>query len=174
MDILAAYSGDVVVTAPELFDDYVRSRWPRLVRTAVLLGADHHAAEDLVQTALTKCYRRWDRVLQARDPDAYVHRVLVNTLRAAHRRLWRLERPHAVVPDTPRANDQIAISDTVQAVWAALERLPRAQRDVVVLRYYADLSVADTAEALGISQGTVKSRCSRALAALAAESSLKE
>jgi DNA-directed RNA polymerase specialized sigma24 family protein len=138
------------------FEEYVEARWSRLVRSAVLLGADPHAAEDLVQTALAKCYFAWSRVSQARDPDAYVHRVLINAMTDSRRRRWWGEAPTDVLPDV------------------GLRRLPLPQRQVLVLRYYADLSEAQIAETLDTPVGTIKSRASRALAALEADPSLGE
>lgn len=150
------------------FDAYVSARWLRLVRSAVLLGADPHAAEDAVQTALARCYFAWERVAATRDPDAYVHRVLINTLRASWRRRWTGERPHADLP-VSEAADHTERVDAEQTMLAALRALPDHQRQVLVLRYYADLTEAQTAEALGIAVGTVKSRTARALAHLATD-----
>jgi RNA polymerase sigma-70 factor (sigma-E family) len=148
------------------FDEYVSARWVLLVRSAVLLGADPHAAEDAVQTALARCYFAWGRVAATRDPDAYVHRVLINTLRASWRRRWTGERPHADLP-VSEAADHTERVDAEQTMLTALRALPDHQRQVLVLRYYADLTEAQTAEALGIAVGTVKSRAARALAHLA-------
>jgi RNA polymerase sigma-70 factor (sigma-E family) len=150
------------------FDAYVSARWVRLVRSAVLLGADEQAAEDAVQTALARCYFSWSRVVEARDPDAYVHKVLINTLRASWRRRWTGERPHADLPERGFPDETERV-DAEQAMLAALGRLPEHQRQVLVLRYYADLTEAQTAEALGIAVGTVKSRSTRALKVLATD-----
>jgi DNA-directed RNA polymerase specialized sigma24 family protein len=70
------------------FSEYVAARWPRLVRSAVLLGCSAAEAEDVVQTALTRCLVSWSRVQRADDRDAYVHRVLINTFTSARRRRW--------------------------------------------------------------------------------------
>ncbi len=153
------------------FEEYVAARWERLVRSAVLLGADPHAAEDLVQTALSRCYFAWARVSRAQDPDAYVHRVLINALADSRRRRWWGEAPTEVLPDTGLSDgtDDWARGD---ALRAALLRLPLPQRQVLVLRYYADLTEAQVASALGTAVGTVKSRAARALAILEADPSL--
>jgi len=161
----------VVVTAG--FEEYVASRWTRLVRSAVLMGSDPHAAEDLVQTALAKCFLSWDRVTRAVDPDAYVHRVLINALVDSRRRRWWGERPTLTMPETELADASDGVADG-DALRAALRRLPASQRQVLVLRYYADLTEAQVAAALGVAVGTVKSRASRALQTLEADSSLRE
>ena len=144
------------------FSEYVAQRRARLVRTAVLLGCPAADAEDLAQSALLKCYRHWHRVRRADSPDAYVHRVLVNTFADMCARRWNGEVPTDVLPDHGRSADWA----TGIAVRRALATLPERDREVLVLRYYADLSERDTAAALGVAPGTVKSRTSRALAAL--------
>lgn len=149
----------------EPFTEYVVARWPRLVRSAVLLGCRPADAEDLVQTALTKVYRRWDRVARADDRDAYVYRVLLNTLTDSRRRRWVGEQPTADLPESPVPDETERVA-TRDAVRRALATLGADQRAAVVLRYYAHLSEAQMAEVLGISPGTVKSRLSRALAAM--------
>jgi RNA polymerase sigma-70 factor (sigma-E family) len=139
----------------------------------VLLGADPHAAEDLVQTTLAKCYFAWSRVSQARDPDAYVHRVLINAMTDSRRRRWWGEAPTDELPEVATSDGADRRADG-EALRAALLRLPLAQRQVLVLRYYADLSEAQIAETLDTPVGTIKSRASRALAALEADPSLGE
>jgi RNA polymerase sigma-70 factor (sigma-E family) len=145
------------------FDAYVAARRSALVRSAVLMGCSVHDAEDLVQVALAKCLPRWGRVVAGR-PDAYVYRVLVNAFRDSRRRRWTGETPTEELPE--RADDPDLT--TGLAVRAALAAMSRDHREVLVLRYYADLSEAETAEVLGVPAGTVKSRTARALAALAA------
>jgi RNA polymerase sigma-70 factor (sigma-E family) len=153
------------------FESFAAARWSRLVRTAVLLGAEPHAAEDAVQATLARCFFSWSRIEAARDPDAYVSRILLNVLRAGWRRHWHPERPHARLPEKP-TSDLASAVDAAQDLIAALRRLPKHRRELVVLRYYADFSEQQTADALGISIGTVKSRASRALVALASSPSL--
>jgi RNA polymerase sigma-70 factor (sigma-E family) len=145
------------------FDAYVAARRPALVRSAVLMGCSVHDAEDLVQVALAKCLPRWGRIVADR-PDAYVYRVLVNAFRDSRRRRWTGETPTEELPE--QADDPDLT--TGLAVRAALAAMSRDHREVLVLRYYADLSEAETAEVLGVPAGTVKSRTARALAALAA------
>lgn len=146
------------------FTAYVADRRPRLVRTVVLLGCPAADAEDVVQTALLKCFRSWRRVAAADRPDAYVHRVLVTTLYDARQRRWNGELPTATLPDGPA--EDLAWAEGI-AVRRALAALSVEHREVLVLRFWADLSERDTAAALGVAPGTVKSRTSRALAALA-------
>ncbi|WP_341924597.1 SigE family RNA polymerase sigma factor [Nocardioides psychrotolerans] len=155
------------------FDDYVAARWQRLVRAAVLLGCSTHEAEDVVQTALTRCLVKWSRVRRADDRDAYVYRVLVNTLTDSRRRLWRGERPTEHLPElaTPDATRDVIVRDSVDR---ALARLSPDQRAAVVLRYYAHLTETQMASVLDVAPGTVKSRLSRALAALALDPDLAD
>lgn len=155
------------------FSDYVAARWARLVRSAVLLGCTQAEAEDVVQTALTKCLVSWSKVSRAGDRDAYVHRVLINTFTSARRRHWTREQPTARVPDLA-LDDEAAAYDEVDAVQRALGRLTPDQRTAVVLRYYAHLSEQQMAAALRVAPGTVKSRLSRALALLADDPTLSD
>jgi RNA polymerase sigma-70 factor (sigma-E family) len=155
------------------FSEYVAARWPRLVRSAVLLGCSEPEAEDIVQTALERCLIHWRKVEQAKDRDAYIHRVLINTFTSSRRRRWTTEKVVATVPD--RAGpDGTAGVDQADAVLRCLDRLPHDQRTAVVLRYYAHLTEQQMAEALGVAAGTVKSRLSRALKALVEDPNLEE
>lgn len=152
------------------FDEYVAARRVRLVRTAVLLGCPPADAEDVVQTALLRCYRSWRRVSRADSPDAYVHRVLVNTYLDSRSRRWTGEVPTESLPE-PVADVDLSLGLAVRRALAAMSDEHRA---VLVLRFFADLSERDTAEALGLPAGTVKSRTARALAALGASEHLKD
>ena len=155
------------------FDAYVHARWPRLVRTAVLLGASPAEAEDVAQEALTQCLVKWHHVERADDRDAYVHRILVNKFTSMRRRRWWGERPTEHLPEVV-VPDPTSDIDEAEALAVAVRSLPESQRAVVVLRYYAHLTEAQIAEALGVAAGTVKSRTSRALASLAAHPALIE
>ncbi len=155
------------------FADYARQAWPTLVRAAVFLGAGPHEAEDLAQTTLVRCYTAWPRVAAADDRTAYVYRMLLNCLRDSKRRRWWGERPTERLPEPAgHGPDRTTGVDTADAVHRALAGLSKPNRDVVVLRYFAGLTEAETAAALGVPAGTVKSRLSRSLAALAADAHL--
>ncbi|MGW6281040.1 SigE family RNA polymerase sigma factor [Kribbella sp. NPDC055071] len=142
------------------FDAFVAARSTALLRTAYLLTRDHALAEDLVQTALAKAWFHWSRI-QADDPEPYVRRILVTTYASWWRRRWTGEVPTAELPESPTPPREDGFD-----LWDALGRLPRRQRVVVVLRFYEDLSEAETARVMGTSPGTVKSQTSKALAKL--------
>ena len=147
----------------EQFTEFVHATWPSLYRTAYLLIGDRAEAEDLVQTALAKTYASWGKVRELEAAPGYARTTLVNTATSwFRRRSWRNERPTEHLPDISVSHDP---SDR-PALMDALAQLPPRQRAVVVLRYYEDLSVAQTAAALDISEGTVKSQTSEALARL--------
>ncbi len=159
----------------EDFADYVRSAWDGLVRSAVFLGCSLAEAEDLTQTTLVRCYTAWHRVEAADDRAAYVYKMLLNALRDSRRRRWWGERPTEHLPEAgDDAVDDMAAVDTADAVHRALADLTPPNRDVVVLRYFAGLSEAQTARALGVPAGTVKSRLSRSIAQLAANEHLTD
>lgn len=157
----------------EEFTEYVAARWPRLVRSAVLLGCSPAEAEDVVQTALTRCLVNWAKVRRADNRDAYVHRVLINAFTSSRRRRWVGERPVSSVPDLPE-DDPSAAYDSADALQRSLERLTPDQRACVVLRYYAHLTEGQMADVLGVAPGTVKSRLSRALKVLAEDPDLAD
>lgn len=153
---------------------YVAARSPALLRTAYLLTGNRADAEDLLQTALAKTYLAWDRIRERDAIDAYVRRVMVNTQTSWWRRRKVDEYPTDDVPEragSRDATDDLALHD---ALWTALAELPKRQRAMVVLRYYEDLSEAETAHVLGVSVGTVKSTTSRALAKLRDTSGLRD
>jgi RNA polymerase sigma-70 factor (sigma-E family) len=158
--------------ARETFESFVAARGDALWRSAWLLTGDAALAEDLVQTALLKGWPKFDRVGPG-GFEPYVRRILFTTHASWWRRKWRGERPSAALPDHP---DQHAApdSDARQDLITALASLPRGQRAVIVLRYFDDLTEAQTADVLGISVGTVKSQTSRALAALRTSNHLQE
>ena len=145
------------------FDDFVAGRSAALLRTAYLLTGDHALAEDLLQAALAKSWFAWGRITG--PPEPYVRRVIATTYTTWWRRRWRSEYPTGELPDRAAAAGTDAVDDR-DVLWRALGSLPRRQRAVVVLRYYEDLSEAETAAALGISRGTVKSQAAKALATL--------
>ena len=154
------------------FDAYVAARSTSLLRTAYLLTHDRGLAEDLVQTALSKAWFAWSRI--EGTPDAYVRRIMVNTYATWWRRKWRGEEPTEQLPERTAGDGGAGALDDRTDLWRAIGRLPRRQRAVVVLRFYEDLSEADTAALLGCSVGTVKSQLSRALAKLRLDPRLGE
>jgi RNA polymerase sigma-70 factor (sigma-E family) len=149
------------VTAAESFDAFVLARSRKLLRTAYLLTQDHSLAEDLVQTALAKAWFAWSRI-EGGDPEPYVRKIMVNTYSTWWRRRWNGEQPTDELPEQAAPTGTEEPTD----IWRALQRLPRRQRAVVVLRFYEDLSEAETARILGCSTGTVKSQTSKAFAKL--------
>ncbi|MGD9959205.1 SigE family RNA polymerase sigma factor [Nocardioides sp.] len=145
------------MTEREAFTEWARSRQLALLRTAVLLTGDHHRAEDLVQEALAKVALRWSR-LESGHPEAYARQVMARD----HISWWR-KRRREVVTDIPDGAGPAPDPDRSLVIRSALAGLTPRQRAVVVLRYYDDLSVEDTALAMGVSQGTVKSQTHLAL-----------
>jgi RNA polymerase sigma-70 factor (sigma-E family) len=145
------------------FADYFAARSDAMRRTAYLLCGDWHRAEDITHVAMTKLYLAWPRLREA-GMDAYARKVVVRTFLAENRRLWR-RREHLTqsLPEPPVAP---ADADDRMLLEAALASVPPRQRAVLVLRYWNDLSVEDTAEVLECSVGTVKSQAARGIAAL--------
>lgn len=154
------------------FNELVAARSQALRRTAYMMCGDWHQAEDLTQIAFIKLHAAWGRVRRREDLDAYLRKTLLRACIDEKRRAWwRRERPASdALPDGPAAG---AASDTAAAdrdlLVAALRTLPAGQRAVLVLRFWEDQSVEDTARLLGCSAGTVKSQTARGLASLRAE-----
>ncbi|GIH13341.1 SigE family RNA polymerase sigma factor [Rugosimonospora africana] len=153
------------MTDADAYRDFVSARLDRLRRTGYLLCGDWHTADDLVSAALIKLYRHWRRVSTMDNLDGYLHRVLVRVWLDERRRPWRRELPYAVPPDAAAAG---VATDERLALLAHLAELPPRRRAVLVLRFFLDLSVEQTAEAMGCSTGTVKSQTARALDAMRA------
>ncbi|MGI5238030.1 SigE family RNA polymerase sigma factor [Dactylosporangium sp. CA-139066] len=149
--------------AGEGFEQFVRVRYTELLHTAYLLTGSVVSAEDLVQTCLLKVMPRFERIA---EPMPYLRRAMVNQRtswwRSVRRELLSAEPPE---PDGPGPAYEFAERS---ALMAELARLPQRMRAVLVLRYWEDLSEADTAEILGCSVGTVKSQASRGLTRLRA------
>jgi RNA polymerase sigma-70 factor (sigma-E family) len=159
---MASSSGEDSLYRGE-FDAFALSASPSLLRSAYVLTGDRGHAEDLLQTTLWRTARRWRAARES--PDAYAHRVLVNLSR--DRRRGQRRRPLERAESEPRseaAGDPIERFVERDAMTQVVGRLPRRQREVVVLRFFLDLSIAQTAAALGSSEGTVKSHTARALA----------
>lgn len=149
--------------------EYAAAALPRLLRVARNLTRDDASAEDLVQDTLVKVMTNWERVAVAEGPDAYVRKVMVNTFLSGK----RLKRSTEVVSHEVVTADRYAVSADFatgqaerDALWARLAGLTRAQRAVLVLRYYEDLPDAEIAAVLEMSPGNVRVTAHRALAAL--------
>jgi RNA polymerase sigma-70 factor (sigma-E family) len=143
--------------------EYVTARLEHLRRVAYLLCHDWHAADDLVATVLLKLFLSWRKARRADNFDAYVRGMLVNAWLDERRRPWRRERAHASLPE--QAAPQAEPGDSRQ-IGTLLRMLSPRQRAVVVLRFYCDMSVEQTARLLAISPGTVKSQAARGLSVL--------
>ncbi|MBU2661908.1 SigE family RNA polymerase sigma factor [Actinoplanes bogorensis] len=144
--------------------DYVNGRIPALRRVAFLLSGDEHQADDLVQETITKVYAKWPRIAQVENVDAYVHTMLVRAFLDEKRRGWWRVSLRDVPPERPAAATP-GMEDR-EVLRAALGRIPARQQAVLVLRFLCDRSVAEAAQLLGCSEGTVKSQTSHGLAAL--------
>ncbi|MFC1416036.1 SigE family RNA polymerase sigma factor [Streptacidiphilus cavernicola] len=149
------------------FTEFVAETHGQLARSARLLTGDWHTAEDLVQATLMKVYRQWRRVVLADSALAYTQRIMLNLFLTSMRRRWHGEAPSGELPERlgPDSDFTGAVGSR-DALSRALAGLPRRQRAVVVLRYYEDLSVEQTADLLDCSAATVRSQASRALAKL--------
>jgi RNA polymerase sigma-70 factor (sigma-E family) len=145
------------------FDEFVLARQHRMLRTAYLLCGDWHLAEDLTQNALAKVYVGWARIQRVDNVDAYVHRMLFRTYVDIYRRRRKQEILSAAVPDVADGTDVANHGDVRMALLAALARVTPRYRAVLVLRFWEDRSITEAAEALGISEGSVKSHTHRGL-----------
>ncbi|MEY9858306.1 RNA polymerase sigma-70 factor (sigma-E family) [Catenulispora sp. GAS73] len=164
---------------PDGFREFLAARQSTLLRAAWLLTGDAHLAEDLLQTALVKVLPRWERLARDGAVEAYLRKTMVTTATSWWRRKWHGEVPSGHLPGPAAgrtswepANGILTSDGGFEAVddrsvlAAALRSLPPRQRAVVMLRYYLDMSEAETAALLGCSNGTVKSQSSKALATL--------
>jgi len=138
----------------------------RLVRLAVIMLGDRATAEDVVQDAFLGLYRRWDSLTDTSYPLAYVRASVMNGCRSALRRRSRGAAGLFTEPPAESAEARALVSEEYRAVVAAIRRLPARQREALLLRYYLDMTEDETARAMGVSRGTVKSATSRALAAI--------
>ncbi|MFC5816784.1 SigE family RNA polymerase sigma factor [Nonomuraea harbinensis] len=147
------------------FAEFVAERADALLRYGYVLSGNPHDAADLTQEALIRLHRAWPRVRRKQDPESYT-RVIMARL---HISVWRLRRREQLAWDPPEESYVDAPpSDGEHGLWRALEGLPRKQRVVLVLRYYEQLTDAEIAQVLGISQGTVRSHASLGLGKLRA------
>ncbi len=146
------------------FAEYAAASIPSLRRLALLLCRNWHDADDLVQAALSKVCQHWYRAAAADSTDAYVRAILVREFVRGRRTAWA--RRVSVTGQPPEIRASAADLDTLLDLQAAMTALAPRQRAVLVLRYYCDLDVTQTAEALGCAPGTVKSQTAKALATL--------
>ena len=157
---------DAALSVSELF----RAHHLELVRLAVVMVGDLATAEDVVQDCFERLHRRWHVIREPGRALAYARSSVLNGCRSVHRRsaVSRRYGPRLAQPADATVPDAAAATADRGQLAAALRQLPRRQREVLVLRYYADLSVAEIAETLGISPSNVRACMSRGLAALAA------
>jgi RNA polymerase sigma-70 factor (sigma-E family) len=146
------------------FYDYVSTRMDRWRRSAYLMCQDWHTADDVVSVTVGRLYEHWSKARDADNIDAYAQRILTRSWLNEVRRPWRRESPHEAPPQ-PGAVDFPPVVDR-ESLAALLRSLGPGQRAVIVLRFYLDHTVEETANILGISEGTVKSQSARGLAAL--------
>ena len=150
------------------FDKFATDRLPALLRFAVVLTGDRGLAEDVVQDVLLRTHQKWRKIGALDSPEHYVRRMIVNEY-LSWRRRWARVVPQANPPELHVVRDHADAHSDREALRTELDKLPRRQRAVLVLRYYAGLSDPEIAEVLGCSAGTVRGYASRALAALRIE-----
>jgi RNA polymerase sigma-70 factor (sigma-E family) len=149
---------------PEGFDDFVRSRGGALLRFAYVLCGDAHLAEDLVQEVLARMHPRWERVTVMENPEAYVRTAIVRQFLSWRRRRAAGEAVVAEVPEPAGLDEPQQRVLARDQMWQLLAGLPRAQRAVLVLRFYCDLADGEIAALLDCRETTVRSQAARALA----------
>jgi RNA polymerase sigma-70 factor (sigma-E family) len=148
---------------PTVFAEFVAARSASLYRTAYLMVGEHALAQDLLQEALTKTYVAWPRLREVSNAEAYTRRAITNTaISWSRKRSWH-ERPTESLPDRVEAAAGTDDLGTRDWLWRELQQLPPRQRAALVLRFYEDLSEAQTAAAMGCAVGTVKSQVSQGL-----------
>jgi RNA polymerase sigma-70 factor (sigma-E family) len=148
------------------FVEYYNARADHLRKTAYLLSGDWHLAEDLTQVAVTKLYQAWHRIERHDTLDQYARRVLLRAFLDERRRPWRREySTEPFDPSLERSAPEAGRDDRL-VLAAALQRIPKGRRAVLVLRFWADLTVEQVADVLGCSTGTVKSQTADGLADL--------
>ena len=151
---------------PDDFDSFVVARGRALLRFAYVLSGNRHLAEDIVQEVLARAHQRWGRIERMEAPEAYVRKAIVREYLSWRRRKASTEQVVAEVPDRVDPHEpELAIVERGE-MWALLADLPRAQRAVLVLRFYNDLGDDEIAQALGCTRSTVRAHASRALARL--------
>ena len=152
------------------FAEYVAARRPTLMRAACAIAGDRNTAEDLLQTALASVFVRWAGIRDHRAADAYVRRAMANQHASWYRQKWRRNEQPTDAPPEPSAHQDSAGTEDTETdrihLWSLVMALPPRQRSAVLLRYYEELSEAETADVLHCSVGTVKSSTSRGIATL--------
>lgn len=149
------------------YPEFAAARAAHLYRSACLLtGGDTHLAEDLVQETLGRLYVKWGRVSRVENPAAYAQTVLTRTFLAHRRRRWSSERATDTFPDVPDRHGADTDTSLRLTLVQALAQLPAKDRAVIVLRYWEDRSVQETADVMNASSAAVRTRCVRALARL--------
>lgn len=157
----------VVSRADDLLEELYAGQWPRMVRLAALLLRSSDHAEEVAQDAFVQIYRRLHKFDSAEDAVGYLRTCVVNGVRSVQRHREVVVRLQPPPPTAPAGPEELAVrAATDRAVLAALDTLPQRQREVLVLRYWSELSGKEIAEALGISEGAVKSHTHRGVAAL--------
>jgi RNA polymerase sigma-70 factor (sigma-E family) len=149
------------------FREYVGARLDQLRRVAYLMCHDWHTADDVVAVTLDKLFQRWRQARNAANVNAYVNRMLINAWLDERRRPWRRETVTEVVPERAAPKSGSTTVDET-GIMSLLRSLPARNRAVLILRFYCDLSVEETAQVLDIPAGTVKSQTARGLEALRA------
>jgi RNA polymerase sigma-70 factor (sigma-E family) len=149
------------------FEEWTRQGVPKLLRFATVLCGDGHLAEDMVQDVVIKAHRNWDRIQQADRPDSYLRKMVVNEF-LSWRHKWSRFVPRPEIEDSTAPDHADRHADRDQLI-GELAKLPKRQRAVLVLRYYAGLSDQEIAATLGCSAGTIRGYASRALATLRIE-----
>jgi RNA polymerase sigma-70 factor (sigma-E family) len=160
--------------ADEEFSEFMHGRWAQLVRLGYGLTGDLQTAEDLAQTAFARAYASWSRVRKADSPDAYLRRIVVNANRNRFRKARVSEMLTDSLPELTALPDGTSQREDRAVLVQALMRLSYGQRAAVVLRYWLDMSEAETAAVLGCSVGNVKSQTARGLAKLRTSAALVE
>lgn len=161
-----------MVKEPDELDEFCRREWPRLVGAVSLSTGDPDLAQEVAQETLARVCRDWRRVSRLEAPGAWAHRVAINLVRSHFRHRAVVRRHDRSV----RVEDSVGDDDATSAVAirAALLQLPTRQRTALALRYFSDLSVRDTAEAMRCPEGTVKTLTHQAIAGLRAMGLLSE
>lgn len=148
------------------FDSFVVARGRALLRFAYVLCGNAHLAEDIVQEVLARAHRKWSRIEQMEAPEAYVRKAIVREYLSWRRRRASAEEVVAQVPEHADPRDPATALAERTEMWALLAGLPKAQRAVLVLRFYGDLADDEIANALGCTKSTVRAHASRAIAKL--------